>query len=105
MATSIYNPYFLISTTEDSFGIVKMQTDDIIILSDNRFAATEEDELMKTKLLAKSKEKLTSDALLIFNGCILIQESNIVLLRQKDQGKKIQLIDINAMDFKQRYVE
>ena len=105
MATSIYDPYFLISTTEDSFGIVGMQTDDTIILSDDRFAATEEDELVKAKLLAKPKEKLTSDAPLIFNGCVLTQEGNVVLLRQKDQGKKIQLIDINAMDFKQRYVE
>ena len=48
---------------------------------------------------------MTSDAPLIFNGCVLTQEGNVVLLRQKDQGKKIQLIDINAMDFTQRYVE
>jgi hypothetical protein len=105
MATSTYDPCFLISTTEDGFGIVGMQTDDTIILSDDRFAATEEDELVKAKLLAKPKEKLTSDTPLIFNGCVLTQEGNVVLLRQKDQGKKIQLIDINDMDFKQRYVE
>jgi hypothetical protein len=105
MATSTYDPCFLISTTEDSFGIVGMQTDDIIILSDDRFAATEKDELIKAKLLVKSKKELTSDTPLIFNGYILTQKGNIILLRQKDQGKKIQLIDINAMDFKQRYVE
>ena len=102
---STYDPCFLISTTEDSFGIVKIQTDDTIILSDDRFAAIKEDKLVKAKFLVKLKEKLTSDTPLIFNDCVLTQKGNIVLLRQKDQGKKIQLIDINAMDFKQRYVE
>ena len=71
MATSTYDPCFLISTTENSFGIVRMQTNNIIILSNDRFAATEKDELIKTKFLAKPKEKLTSDASLIFNGCVL----------------------------------
>ena len=48
-----------------------MQTDDTIILADNQFAALKKDELIKTKLLAKPKEKLTSDSPLVFNGYVL----------------------------------
>jgi hypothetical protein len=34
MITSTYDPCFLISITEDQFGVIGMQTDDIIILAD-----------------------------------------------------------------------
>ena len=104
MTTSTYDPYFLISTT-DKFGVVGMQTDDIIILADEQFAALEEDELTKAELLAKSKEKLTPESPLVFNSCVLIQADHTISLRQKEQGKKIKLIDINASDFKQGYIE
>ena len=80
MVTSIYNPYFLILTTENSFGIVRIQINNTIILSNDQFAATEEDELVKAKLLAKPKEKLISDVPLIFNGCVLTQNGNVVSL-------------------------
>ena len=71
MTTSTYDPCFLISTTEDQFGVVGMQTDDTIILADERFSTLEEDELVKAKFLAKPKEKLTAELLLIFNDCVL----------------------------------
>ena len=104
MTTSTYDPCFLISTT-DKFGVVGMQIDDTIILADEQFAALEEDELIKAELLAKPKEKLTPESPLVFNGCVLIQADRTISLRQKEQGKKIKLIDINASDFKQGYIE
>src|SRR5271156_4410118 len=70
MTTSTYDPCFLISTT-DKFGVVGMQIDDTIILADEQFAALEEDELIKVKLLAKPKKRQTPESLLIFNGCVL----------------------------------
>jgi hypothetical protein len=65
----------------------------------------EENELLNAKFIAKSKEKLTPNSLLIFNGYVLVQDGNIMSLRQKEQGKKIKLIDIDISDARQKYVE
>jgi hypothetical protein len=105
MATSTYDPCLLITITKNGFGIVRMQTDDTIILADERFSTLEENELLNAKFTVKPKEKLTPDSPLIFNGCVLVQDGNAMSLRQKEQGKKIKLIDINASDARQRYIE
>jgi hypothetical protein len=105
MATSTYDPCLLVTTIENGFGIIGMQTDDIIILADEPFSILEKNELLNAKFIAKSKEKLTPDSPLIFNGCVLVQDGNIMSLRQKKQGKKIKLIDIDAPDAKQKYVK
>ena len=83
MTISIFNPYFLITTTGTPFGIVGMQTNDIIILGDNRFSAFKEDELVKVNLMAKLKEKLNLTTPLLFNGCILFLNKDSIALRQK----------------------
>jgi hypothetical protein len=72
MAISTYDPYLLVIITENGFSIVKMQTNDTIILADEHFLTLEKNELLNAKFIAKPKEKLTPDSLLIFNGCILI---------------------------------
>jgi hypothetical protein len=72
MTTSTYDPCLLITTTENGFGIVRMQTNDTIILTDEPFLTLEKNELLNAKFIVKSKEKLTPDSLLIFNGYILI---------------------------------
>jgi endonuclease YncB( thermonuclease family) len=61
--------------------------------------------LLNAKFIAKPKEKLTPDSPLIFNGCVLVQDGNTMSLRQKEQDKKIKLIDIDAPDARQKYVE
>jgi hypothetical protein len=96
MTISTYDPCFLIITTKKNFGIVGIQTDDTIILADNQFLALEKDKLIKTKFFTKPREKLTPIVPLIFNGCILTQQSNTIGLGQKKQGKKIKLIDIDS---------
>ena len=105
MITSTYDPCFLISTTKDRFGIVGMQTDDTIILADSQFTSLKNDELTKTKLLAKPKKQLAPESPLVFNGCVLSINNRTILLRQKEQGKRIKLIDINTLDFKRDYIE
>jgi hypothetical protein len=105
MTISIYDLCLLITTIEDRFSIVGMQTNDIIILADEPFLTLEENELLNAKFIAKSKEKLISDSLLIFNECVLVQDGNTMSLRQKEQDKKIKLIDIDASDTRQKYVE
>jgi endonuclease YncB( thermonuclease family) len=48
---------------------------------------------------------LIPDSSLIFNGCVLVQNGNTISLRQKEQGKKIKLIDIDIPDVRQKYVK
>jgi hypothetical protein len=71
MIISIYNLYFLITINKDIFGIVSMQTNDIIILADKRFSAREKEELKQAKYTTKLKKKLTIVNLLLFNSYIL----------------------------------
>jgi hypothetical protein len=70
MTTPTYNPCFLLTTTNDAFGIIGIQTDDIIIY-DKRFAAREKKELQQVNYIAKLKQELKIDNPLIFNNCIL----------------------------------
>jgi hypothetical protein len=81
MAISIYDLYLLVTIIEDGFGIVGMQIDNTIILADEHFLMLEKNELLNAKFIAKSKEKLTPDSPLIFNGCILVQDGNAISLR------------------------
>jgi hypothetical protein len=82
-----------------------MQTNDTLGLLDSRFIILEQDELNKAGFTAKPKETLTTTESLQFNGCILaLDDNSIITLRQKEQGKKIQLID-NTADFRQSYVK
>lgn len=105
MENSTYDPCLLITVNNpDSFGIVGMQTDNTLILANDRFAAKEEEELLASELQAKPKDMLSSSRSLNFNGCIIQQNESNVLLCQKDQGKKIRLVD-PCSDYKQLYVE
>jgi hypothetical protein len=72
IAISIYNPYFLIIINKDIFGIISMQTNDIIILVDKRFLAQEKEELKQAKYTTKPKEKLTIVNLLLFNSYVFL---------------------------------
>jgi hypothetical protein len=105
MATSIYDLCFLITTNKDTFGIVGMQTDDTIILADERFLAREEEELKQAKYTTKPKEKLTVVNPLLFNGCVLSLQGDQMTLCQKDQGKKLRLVDSEILDFRQQYIK
>jgi hypothetical protein len=81
MAISTYDLYLLITITENRFSIVRIQTDDIIILADESFSTLEKNELLNAKFIIKPKEKLTPDSPLIFNGYVLVQDGNTMSLR------------------------
>ena len=49
-----------------------MQTNNILILSLEKFLVLKDDKLSKAKFLIKLKEALVLKPLLIFNGCVLI---------------------------------
>jgi hypothetical protein len=100
MTTSTYDPCLLVTKTGKPFGLVGMQTDDTLILAEQKFAAQEEAELI---FAAKPKEQLTTTTPLMFNGCILSLNSDGTMdLRQKGQGKKIELINPKSEEEERR---
>lgn len=102
MITSTYDPCLLVTTSKEAFGLVGMQTDDTLILGTEKFSEIEQKELT---FKAKPKQRLTTTNPLMFNGCILsLNDDNSMDLRQKGQGKKIELVDITQSEWKQAYV-
>ena len=89
METSTYDPCLLISTQENQFGVVGMQTDDTLILANDLFSTCEQNELDRATLPAKPKEMLSLHHPMIFNGCVLTIKDDSIQLRQKKQGKNI----------------
>ena len=71
ITTFTYNPCFLI-TTKEVFGLIGMQTNNILILALEEFSVLKDNKFSKIKLLIKLKEALAPETLLIFNGCVLI---------------------------------
>ena len=55
-----------------------MQTDDIFILVSEEFLVLEDDKFREVKFLAKPKEALVLETLLIFNRCVLTQYKNTI---------------------------
>ena len=79
MTVSTYNPC-LLHTSENSFGVVGLQTDNTLFLADNVFTAAEQLELGKAGFLAKEREKLTSSTPIKFNGGHIKYQSGSILL-------------------------
>ena len=78
MITFTYNPCFLITTKKEVFGLIGMQTDDILILTLKEFLVLEDDELNKAKFFTKPKEALAPETLLIFNRYVLTQYKDTI---------------------------
>ena len=68
MAQSTYDPCLMYSTNNTSFGLVRLQTDDTLIVADNTFTEAEEAELQKASFMAKKREQLTKGNKLKFNS-------------------------------------
>jgi len=81
----LYNLCLLITTQKDIFRVVGIQTDDTLFLRLSRFANLEEKKLQKARLTAKPRDELSY---------------NTMLLLQKDQGKKLKLVNLKAEDQK-----
>ena len=78
---STYNPYLLHSNS--SFGIVGMQTDNILILADNNCASIKEDAIKLAKIMTKDRKHLTLIHPLKFNGVQIKLDSNGIVLTKK----------------------
>jgi hypothetical protein len=102
MMTSTYDPYLLISNAENpEFACIGMQTNDTLGLSTTKFSEYEDEQLKAAAFSAKLKQRLTTDEPLIFNRGIITLDGNMVMLWQKRQAKRLQLIDANVLNAKQ----
>ena len=106
MKTSTYDPCLLISRgdgNDSGFGIVGMQTDDTIGLSDSSFAAKENREFDIAGFKAKPVEQLRHDKHFSFNGCALqLRQDGTIALRQKKQGEKLKMATTHQECIEQR---
>jgi hypothetical protein len=91
----------LITITKAAFSVIKIQTDNTLILKSKEFNIIKNNKLTKAKFSAKPKKLLFLETLLIFNSCILTQkEGNVaVKLQQKKQGKKLKTVNFKAKDY------
>jgi hypothetical protein len=90
MEISTYNPCLLIITADfEHFGIIEMQINDTFGLYNEGFLTLEAEKLRFT---AKDKQLLEEDKPLLFNGCVLSTDGNILQLRQKNQGQKLEIV-------------
>ncbi|KAF6807096.1 hypothetical protein CPLU01_15834 [Colletotrichum plurivorum] len=109
MVTSSYDPCLLLSSIDNpNFGLIGMQTDDTIGLTDAPFSAREDEELMRAAFNAKTKQYLTADDPLTFNGGIVSLTSSkdtSIILQQKGQGKKLKLVNGDSPTAQQEYVQ
>jgi hypothetical protein len=77
---SIYDPCLLITTTNSVFGVIDIQTNDIIIFGNKYFSAQEKYKLIQANYITKLKKKLLAVIPLLFNSYMLsLNKTNINL--------------------------
>lgn len=108
MEESTYDSCLLISKSDRSenfgFGIIGLQTDDTLILCDEKFAAKEEIERQRANFIAKPVTYLTKMRPINFNGSnISLDEDGNIMLTQQNHCNKIRLINQND-DIKSQYI-
>lgn len=96
MKTTMYDLFLLITKSNELFSIFGMQTDDTIILADEKWSKLVEMKLVNAGLEAKPKDNLLSKNLLTFNWCILRQLKDNIILHQKEQGEELKLVYIGS---------
>lgn len=93
---SIYNLYFFYNS--NSFGIVRVQINNILILIDNNFASTEENAMRSAKIMTKNTKYFISIYLLKFNGAQIKFIFNKIILSKKSYVKGLFLVIDYAVD-------
>jgi hypothetical protein len=85
-----YNPCLLYSNKP--FGIVGLQTDDTLFLTDKTFVNTKKNKIYKAKFIAKKQKRLTAITPLKFNRAIIQLVSDRITLTQKQQCTNLSII-------------
>ncbi|APA06573.1 hypothetical protein sscle_02g013430 [Sclerotinia sclerotiorum 1980 UF-70] len=99
MQQSTYDPCLLYTNNEDTgFGIVGLQTDDTLIVDNEKFIQAEEKELKDANFIAKDREELTHDHPLKFNGVTLALQEDDIYLNQEKQCMNLQSVSAESTD-------
>ncbi|EED17254.1 hypothetical protein TSTA_023080 [Talaromyces stipitatus ATCC 10500] len=99
METSMYNLYLLhCCNLEQGFGVIGMQTDDILIVADEAFAAREEEQIKRANILCKPCEQLITGKSLRFNGAVITEDAQGITLTQERTCKNIWLVQDHPSD-------
>jgi hypothetical protein len=102
MTKSTYDFCLLFINQNESFEVIEMQTDDILMLRNNRFAELKKSELKKAKLMFKKRKMLIIFISIKFNDEIInlieiINKSSYSLsFTQLSQFDQIRLINITV---------
>ncbi len=92
---------FTKSINQRAFELIKMQTNNTLMLKDEQFAKLEEKELQKANLMSKNREILITFTSIKFNDEIisLIEDTSKKLsLTQSKQFDQIRLINMTSID-------
>ena len=103
---SPYDKCFLISKDcDENFGIVRFQTDDTFNIGIEAFIKKEKIEIIEAKFKAKTRTILEISVSENFNGCQMTIKAESIIVIQKNQVKKLVLINIKDNAKKQQYME
>jgi hypothetical protein len=97
MEQSTYDPCLLF-TTGDETAIIGLQTDDTLLLTDEKFAEKEEKELRKAGFATKEREKLTPDNPIKFNGGSITIRGDSLTLTQEQHCQNIGVVSSEPAD-------
>jgi len=101
---SSYDPCLLISKIGHSFGIVGMQTDDTLNLGEPAFIQNEHSQLVKAGFKAKPAQIIEAGAEGVFNGCIFEVGEGSVIIRQKGQADRLELVKADSRSINEQYI-
>jgi hypothetical protein len=97
---SPYDLCLLINTTKRPFVILVIQTNNTLFLANKQFADLKKKKQKEKGYITKLRKILNPENLFIFNRGIISQEKNNLVLQQKQQSKKLKLVNYNNLDFK-----
>lgn len=102
MEMSFYNIYLLINKDGGvNFGILGLQTDNILNIGIEVFMNKKEVEITETKFKTKSQTILETGISRVFNGCHMIIRLEFIMVIQKNQADKLVLVNIKDNTKKQ----
>ncbi|KAK2002143.1 hypothetical protein LX36DRAFT_652637, partial [Colletotrichum falcatum] len=96
----------ILSANNNNFALISIQTNNTIRLTNKPFSKRKNVKLEKATFTAKPKQFLETNKPITFNGGVLSLRANgEITLCQKGQGKRLQPVDAESPQAKQRYVE
>lgn len=95
----------IIKTGDKNFGIARFQTDNTLNIEIEAFMNKKRAEITEAKFKAKLQTMLETGASRDFNRCQIIIKAESIIIMQKNQAKKLVLVNIKDNAKKQQYVE